>query len=352
MFPFVSLELALDLAERAAMPLLFLLFVNRMLPRLVQLVLIQREHPEVILLAVGLNAQALLLVLSEFLGVLLIVIRRRSASLSSHPLDWALSLSAVTAPLLLLTTPAAANAFIPETLVTTLMLMGLLVQISANLAIGRSFGLVPANRAVKTPGLYRVVRHPIYAGYTLTHIGFLLGFPSLQNAALYVGVFTIEVTRLLREEPCSSAIRLMSDTPHAYATGYYPACSDGASHQTPEFVRRLRSEIREGASKGDDRTRRRPGRFRHRQKRAAGPRLPIVYLPDGNPVDYTVFVKGQSFSVRQPDDMSFMTYFYGRCAPPPEGIRSHRHCMRKKRNCTHSRKRSKPGSTSRSKRQI
>jgi protein-S-isoprenylcysteine O-methyltransferase Ste14 len=130
-----------------------------MLPRLVQLVLIQREHPEVILLAAGVNAQALLL-----------------------------------------TTPATASAFVPETLVTILMLMGLLVQISGKLALGRSFGLVPANRGVKTRGLYRVVRHPIYAGYTLTHIGFLLGFPSLQNAALYAGVFAIEVTRLMREE--------------------------------------------------------------------------------------------------------------------------------------------------------
>jgi protein-S-isoprenylcysteine O-methyltransferase Ste14 len=131
--------------------------------------------------------------------MLLIVIRRRSASLSSHPIDWALSFSAVSAPLLL-TTPATASAFVPETLVTILMLVGLLVQISGKLALGRSFGLVPANRGVKTRGLYRLVRHPIYAGYTLTHIGFLLGFPSLQNAALYAGVFAIEVTRLMREE--------------------------------------------------------------------------------------------------------------------------------------------------------
>ena len=195
----ISLDLALDIAERAAVLLLFLVFVHRMLPRLVQLVLIQREHPEVILLAAGVNAQALLLVISESLGVVLILLRRRSASLSSHPFDWALSFSAVSAPLLL-TTPAAANPFMPEALVTTLMLMGLLVQISGKLALGRSFGLVPANRGVKTRGLYRFVRHPIYAGYTLTHAGFLIGFPSLQNAALYVAVFAIELMRLLREE--------------------------------------------------------------------------------------------------------------------------------------------------------
>ncbi len=43
------------------------------------------------------------------------------------------------------------------------------------------------------------------------------------------------------------------------------------------------------------------------------PRLPIVYRPGGNPVDYTVFVSGDSFTVTQPDDLSFLAYFYRRC---------------------------------------
>ena len=195
----LSMDLALDLAERGAVLVLFALFAHRMLPRLVDLVLVEIAHPEVILLAAGINAQALLLVIGEALGALLIVIRRRSASLSSQPFDWALSFCAVSAPLLL-TTPAAANPFIPAAVATTLMLAGLLVQISGKAALWRSFGLVPANRGVKTRGLYRVVRHPIYAGYTLTHIGFLIGFPSLQNALLYAAVLAIEVARLLREE--------------------------------------------------------------------------------------------------------------------------------------------------------
>jgi protein-S-isoprenylcysteine O-methyltransferase Ste14 len=49
-------------------------------------------------------------------------------------------------------------------------------------------------------GPYRFVRHPMYAGYTLTHIGFLLGFPSLRNSLLFFTVFLIEVARLMREE--------------------------------------------------------------------------------------------------------------------------------------------------------
>jgi protein-S-isoprenylcysteine O-methyltransferase Ste14 len=195
----LNMELALDLAERAGVLVLFAVFTHRMLPRLINLVLVEIAHPEVILAAAAINAQALLLVIAEALGVLLIVIRRRSASLSRQPFDWALSFSAVSAPLLL-TTPAAANPYIPAALTTALMLAGMLVQISGKAALWRSFGLVPANRGIKTHGLYRVVRHPIYAGYTLTHIGFLIGFPSLQNAVLYAAVLAIEVARLLREE--------------------------------------------------------------------------------------------------------------------------------------------------------
>jgi hypothetical protein len=47
-------------------------------------------------------------------------------------------------------------------------------------------------------------------------------------------------------------------------------------------------------------------------------RLPIYYRPDGNPIDYTVFVKGRSFTVTQPDDMSFLAYFYRLCVPAVE----------------------------------
>jgi protein-S-isoprenylcysteine O-methyltransferase Ste14 len=34
----------------------------------------------------------------------------------------------------------------------------------------------------------------------ITHIGFVLGFPSLQNALLYAATFAIQVVRLFREE--------------------------------------------------------------------------------------------------------------------------------------------------------
>ena len=43
--------------------------------------------------------------------------------------------------------------------------------------------------------------------------------------------------------------------------------------------------------------------------------LPIAYRPDGNLLDYTVFVNGRSFTVTQPSDMRFLEYFYELCIP-------------------------------------
>ena len=49
-------------------------------------------------------------------------------------------------------------------------------------------------------GPYRIVRHPIYAGYTIIHVGFLVSFPSLWNVILYSAVLTIQIARISREE--------------------------------------------------------------------------------------------------------------------------------------------------------
>ena len=40
----------------------------------------------------------------------------------------------------------------------------------------------------------------MYAGYTLTHIGFLLACPSIANSVLYASAFVFQVMRILREE--------------------------------------------------------------------------------------------------------------------------------------------------------
>ncbi len=197
-FAVLSSDLPLDLIERAAVLIFFLYFAHRMLPRLAALFITEFAHPEVILLAASTTLGAALLVISESLGVFLILTRRSTSTISTRPLDWALSFVAVNAPLL--AAPAPASNFIPSQIAAALMFAGMLIQISSKAVLWRSYGVVPANRGVKMGGPYRFVRHPMYLGYTLTHLGFLLGFPSLQNCLLYSSTFLINVARLVHEE--------------------------------------------------------------------------------------------------------------------------------------------------------
>jgi protein-S-isoprenylcysteine O-methyltransferase Ste14 len=81
-----------------------------------------------------------------------------------------------------------------------LALGGFALQITAKLTLRRSFGIVAANRGVKVNGPYRIVRHPMYAGYVMTHIGFVLHNPSLWNVSIYTLGFGFQLARILAEE--------------------------------------------------------------------------------------------------------------------------------------------------------
>ena len=140
----------------------------------------------------------IILLVSESLPVFLILTRRPSKARSDKPIDWLLGLMGTILPLLAV--PIAAGALVPAGLSGAIMLVGLYAQISAKLILGRSFGLIAANRGVKVTGPYQFVRHPMYAGYTIIHVGFLLAFPSLWNVLLYSTELAIQIGRILREE--------------------------------------------------------------------------------------------------------------------------------------------------------
>ena len=56
------------------------------------------------------------------------------------------------------------------------------------ITLGRSFGVVPANRGVVVGGPYNFVRHPIYTGYLITHVAFLVANPVPLPAQLDPGL--------------------------------------------------------------------------------------------------------------------------------------------------------------------
>ncbi|WP_175870951.1 isoprenylcysteine carboxylmethyltransferase family protein [Burkholderia sp. BCC0397] len=94
----------------------------------------------------------------------------------------------------------ASTQLIPEWAGGTWQICGIAWQLFAKLSLGRSFGLLPANRGVVSTGAYRFMRHPIYAGYLLSEIGFLLANFSTRNA-LTIGVWMLlQIGRIRMEE--------------------------------------------------------------------------------------------------------------------------------------------------------
>jgi protein-S-isoprenylcysteine O-methyltransferase Ste14 len=80
------------------------------------------------------------------------------------------------------------------------MAFGTSLQIYAKITLGRSFGVMPANRGVVASGPYRAVRHPIYLGYLITHLGFLVGSFDLWNLCAVIAIHTLLALRALEEE--------------------------------------------------------------------------------------------------------------------------------------------------------
>ena len=78
--------------------------------------------------------------------------------------------------------------------------VGLAIMGVAVMNLGRSFGIVPANRGVKRSGLYGCVRHPLYAGEILFFTGFLLTNLSGRNVIVWLGVLFGLLIRAWAEE--------------------------------------------------------------------------------------------------------------------------------------------------------
>ena len=77
---------------------------------------------------------------------------------------------------------------------------GIVLSLIALMVLGKSFGIVAADRGLVTSGPYGVVRHPAYAAYLVSELGFLLLNFSAFNVGLLAVVWTLQISRIVAEE--------------------------------------------------------------------------------------------------------------------------------------------------------
>ena len=145
----------------------------------------------------------LLLLGSESLVVVLTILRRRATLVNRSIAATVVTVVSVCGPPMMRT--ADISALAPDVVTTALSAVGLVIVMAGKACLGRSFGLVPANRGVVVRGPYTLVRHPIYLGYLFTHVAFLAQYPTTWNVSLLLCADAALIARALMEERVLSA---------------------------------------------------------------------------------------------------------------------------------------------------
>ena len=81
-----------------------------------------------------------------------------------------------------------------------LELLGITLTQVARVYMGRSFGVLPANRGVVSNGPFSWVRHPIYFGWLILATGYAVSYPVPRNIFVVAMTLPFMVWRIEQEE--------------------------------------------------------------------------------------------------------------------------------------------------------
>jgi protein-S-isoprenylcysteine O-methyltransferase Ste14 len=88
-----------------------------------------------------------------------------------------------------------------------IMPFGLFIVFFALFSLGKSFGVVPARRTIKTHGIYRIIRHPMYLGDLIMVLGNLLIYFNMIDIFIILIAFSTIILRIRWEE------KILSEAP-------------------------------------------------------------------------------------------------------------------------------------------
>lgn len=133
----------------------------------------------------------------EGIVMLMVIVRRSTDQISLAPRDWLFAFGG-TFVLMLLIPGEPIPGLSP--VAPIFLFLGMAISLSAKLQLRRSFGIVAANRGLKTTGLYGTVRHPMYLGYFVLYIGMIMLNFSSWNVLLLIVWTSLQIVRIHAEE--------------------------------------------------------------------------------------------------------------------------------------------------------
>jgi protein-S-isoprenylcysteine O-methyltransferase Ste14 len=128
----------------------------------------------------------------------LALLRRPSRTTSARPGDWLVAMGGAWLPLGLRPGPSGADLW--AILGTSVQLAGVCSMVVSYAFLGRSFGIVAANRGLKVKGPYALVRHPVYAGHIVVLLGFIIANYRPLNLLIAAVVVACQLLRIQAEE--------------------------------------------------------------------------------------------------------------------------------------------------------
>ena len=137
-----------------------------------------------------------LILVTETVVAIFLVIRRNPDETQHSWQTWITSAGGMLWPILLRPTAGTEDLLSGE----ILQIIGFILQIAALLALNRSIGILPAYRGIKSDGMYKWVRHPLYTAYLITYVGYLINNQSLYNLSIAVVGTAFLVMRIHYEE--------------------------------------------------------------------------------------------------------------------------------------------------------
>lgn len=139
----------------------------------------------------------------------LFLTRRESKEISRRLLDWIVPIATVGLSMFLRPNPVVNNNVLTGTSVL-IQSVGILGMIFSLCSLGRSFGVIPANRRIKISGAYKLVRHPVYTSEMLFYFGFLIGNISVFNFCAILLILSGQLYRAASEEILLSKEKIYS----------------------------------------------------------------------------------------------------------------------------------------------